>query len=387
MKSNYKRLGDYIRQVSVKNADLSTTDLCGVNYQKYFMPSVANVVGTDLKGYKVVAKNQFACNLMHVGRDECLPIALHKGEHPIIVSPAYYCFEVKDESKILPDYLFLWFKRKEFDREACFYTDADVRQGLIKSSFLDMKVNVPPIEEQRKRVSEYQAIEQRIENNLRLIATLEATAQTIYRKMFVDDIDMENLPEGWRMGTIGEICEINTDNISSKDNFLEIQYLDSSSVTRNIFEKYQTLNTYVDEVPSRAKRKVKKGDIVYSTVRPNLRHYGIMKGDVTNVIVSTAFAVIRSHCNSISNELLYLMLTDDNTTEYLQGIAEMSKATYPSVTPEDISLLNIIIPSDSVNINNINRNIKCCFDFIYYKSKENKELSNLQSLLLAKIGL
>lgn len=208
MKSNYKRLGDYIRQVSVKNADLSTTDLCGVNYQKYFMPSVANVVGTDLKGYKVVAKNQFACNLMHVGRDECLPIALHKGEHPIIVSPAYYCFEVKDESKILPDYLFLWFKRKDFDREACFYTDADVRQGLIKSSFLDMKVNVPPIEEQRKRVSEYQAIEQRIENNLRLIATLEATAQTIYRKMFVDDIDPENLPEGWRMGTIGDLFEL-----------------------------------------------------------------------------------------------------------------------------------------------------------------------------------
>lgn len=206
MKSNYKRLGDYIRQVSVKNADLSTTDLCGVNYQKYFMPSVANVVGTDLKGYKVVAKNQFACNLMHVGRDECLPIALHKGEHPIIVSPAYYCFEVKDESKILPDYLFLWFKRKEFDREACFYTDADVRQGLIKSSFLDMKVNVPPIEEQRKRVSEYQAIEQLIENNLRLIATLEATAQTIYRKMFVDDIDMENLPEGWRKGKLKDIA-------------------------------------------------------------------------------------------------------------------------------------------------------------------------------------
>lgn len=210
MKSNYKRLGDYIRQVSVKNADLSTTDLCGVNYQKYFMPSVANVVGTDLKGYKVVAKNQFACNLMHVGRDECLPIALHKGEHPIIVSPAYYCFEVKDESKILPDYLFLWFKRKEFDREACFYTDADVRQGLIKSSFLDMKVNVLPIEEQRKIVSEYQTIEQRIENNRRLIATLEATAQAIYRKMFVDDIDPENLPEGWRMGTIGDLADFIT---------------------------------------------------------------------------------------------------------------------------------------------------------------------------------
>lgn len=387
MKSTYKRLGDLISPISIKNSDLRTTDLRGVNYQKYFMHSVANTVGVDLSAYKLVEKGQFACNLMHVGRDECLPIALHCEEQPIIVSPAYFTFQVKDENKILSEFLFLWFRRREFDRQACFYTDADVRQGLIKSAFLNMEIPVPSIEEQRKIVAEYQAIKQRIENNRRLIATLEATAQTIYRKMFVDDIDPENLPDGWRMGTIGEFCEINTDNISSKDNFLEIQYLDSSSVTRNIFEEYQTLNTHIDEIPSRAKRKVKKGDIVYSTVRPNLRHYGIMKGDVTNVIVSNAFAVIRSHCNSISNELLYVMLTDDNTTEYLQGIAEMSKATYPSVTPKDISLLKVIIPSNSVGISNINRNIKCCFDFLYYKSQENKELSNLQSLLLAKIGL
>lgn len=386
MKSNYKRLGDYIRLVDVRNKDLAVKKLVGLTINKAFIPSVANTIGTDLSNYKVISENQFACSLMQVSRDSKMPVAIFK-ENKAIMSPAYPMFEVYRPNELMPDFLMMWFSRSEFDRQAAFYAVGGVRGSLTWEDFCDLTLPIPPIEEQRKIVSEYQAIEQRIENNRRLIATLEATAQTIYRKMFVDDIDPKNLPEGWRMGTIGEICEINTDNISSKDNFLEIQYLDSSSVTRNIFEKYQTLNTYVDEVPSRAKRKVKKGDIVYSTVRPNLRHYGIMKGDVTNVIVSTAFAVIRSHCNSISNELLYLMLTDDNTTEYLQGIAEMSKATYPSVTPEDISLLNVIIPSDSVNINNINRNIKCCFDFIYYKSQENKELSNLQSLLLAKIGL
>lgn len=178
---------------------MRTTDLRGVNYQKYFMHSVANTVGVDLSAYKLVEKGQFACNLMHVGRDECLPIALHCEEQPIIVSPAYFTFQVKDENKILSEFLFLWFRRREFDRQACFYTDADVRQGLIKSAFLNMEIPVPSIEEQRKIVAEYQAIKQRIENNRRLIATLEATAQTIYRKMFVDDIDPENLPDGWRM--------------------------------------------------------------------------------------------------------------------------------------------------------------------------------------------
>ena len=206
MKSTYKRLGDLITPFSEKNSELVTSDLRGVNYQKYFMPSVANTHGVDLSNYKVIRNNQFACNLMHVGRDECLPIALHKGDKPIIVSPAYFSFHVNDESEILSDYLFIWFKRPEFDREACFYTDADVRQGLVKSAFLDMNIAVPPIEEQRKIVAEYQAIERRIESNRRLIATLEATAQTIYRKMFVDNIDPEDLPKGWRMGKMKDVA-------------------------------------------------------------------------------------------------------------------------------------------------------------------------------------
>lgn len=387
MRSTYKRLGDYIRQVDVRNRDLTVDKLLGLNIAKQFIPSIANTIGTDMTNYKVVKPRQFGYVPVTSRNGDKITIALYEGEEPCIISQAYVAFEVKDETELLPEYLMMWFRRLEFDRYVRFKSHGSAREVFEWEEMCEVMLPVPPIEEQRKIVSEYQTIERRIENNRRLIATLEATAQTIYRKMFVDDIDPENLPEGWRMGTIGEICEINTDNISSKDNFLEIQYLDSSSVTRNIFEEYQTLDTHIDEIPSRAKRKVKKGDIVYSTVRPNLRHYGIMKGDVTNVIVSTAFAVIRSHCNSISNELLYVMLTDDNTTEYLQGIAEMSKATYPSVTPEDISLLKVIIPSNSVGISNINRNIKCCFDFLYYKSQENKELSNLQSLLLAKIGL
>lgn len=385
-KGEMKRLGDYIREVDVRNRDLEVTKLMGINIGKYFMPSVANVIGTDLSNYKIVGKGQFACNLMHVGRDEKIPIALLYTNERIIVSPAYWVFEVSNTTQLLPDYLMLWFRRNEFDRNAWFYTDSDVRGGMSKEALMDMTLPIPPIEQQQKIVAEYEAITRRIRLNEQIIAKLEETAQTLYRKMFVDGIDKENLPEGWRMGTLGEIAEINTDNISAKDKFKEIRYLDSSSVTQNVFDEYQIFNVLQDEIPSRAKRKVKHNDIVYSTVRPNLKHYGIIKDDVENVIVSTAFAVIRSHCNSISNDLLYLMLTDDKNTEYLQGIAEMSKATYPSITPEDISALEIVIPIESVGISNINQSVKYCFDFVCYKHRENKKLQELQSLLLVKLG-
>ena len=384
-KGEMKRLSDYIREVDVRNRNLEVTKLVGLTIDKSFIPSVANVIGTDLSKYKIIRKEQFACSLMQVSRDGKVPIAMLE-EREAIMSPAYPVFEVFDTTKLLPQYLMMWFSRKEFDREASFYAVGGVRGSLTWEDFCDMTLPIPPIEQQQKIVSEYEAITRRIRLNEQIITKLEETAQTLYRKMFVDGIDKENLPEGWRMGTLGEIAEINTDNISAKDKFKEIRYLDSSSVTQNVFDEYQIFNVLQDEIPSRAKRKVKHNDIVYSTVRPNLKHYGIIKDDVENVIVSTAFAVIRSHCSSISNELLYLMLTNNKNTEYLQGIAEMSKATYPSITPEDISALEIVIPIESVSISNVNQSVKYCFDFVCYKHRENKKLHELQSLLLAKMG-
>lgn len=204
--STYKRLGDYIREINVRNKDLSVTKLMGINIEKYFMPSVANVIGTDMTNYKVVANGQFACNLMHVGRDEKIPVALNT-EDSIIVSPAYFVFEVCNEA-LLPEYLELSFRNPEFDRNAWFHTDADVRGGMDKDGMKDLLIPVPPIEEQRSIVNRYKAIENRIANNKQTIAKLEEAAQALYRKMFVDGIDVENLPEGWRMGCLGEVCSI-----------------------------------------------------------------------------------------------------------------------------------------------------------------------------------
>lgn len=207
-KENYRRLGDYIREVDVRNRDLEVKELLGINIGKYFMPSVANVVGTDLSNYKIVYKNQFACNLMHVGRDEKIPIAILDDCESAIVSPAYFTFEISDYDVLLPQYLMMWFRKPEFDREAWFYTDGDVRGGMSKSALLDMSLPVPPIEQQRKIVAEYEAVSRRIRLNEQMITRLEETAQTLYRKMFVDGIDKENLSEGWRIRTLGDVAHI-----------------------------------------------------------------------------------------------------------------------------------------------------------------------------------
>lgn len=198
MRSNYKRIGDFIKQVSLKNTEGEFDELLGINIDKFFMPSVANVIGTDLKRYKVVKKHQFACNRMHVGRDYRIPIALSRSETPFIVSPAYTVFEITDTSIIDPDYLMMWFSRPEFDREVWFHTDADVRGGLPWGMFCDIELPIPSIEKQRAIVKEYNTVVNRIKLNEELNRKLEETAQAIYKEWFVDfnfPITEESCPE------------------------------------------------------------------------------------------------------------------------------------------------------------------------------------------------
>jgi len=198
MQRTYKTLGDYIVPIKTKNSDLKAKELLGINIDKFFMPSVANVVGTDLSKYKVVKKNQFACNRMHVGRDNRIPIALSDRDEPFMVSPAYDVFKIKDTSILHPDYLMMWFSRKEYDRNAWFYTDADVRGGLAWDAFCAMKFPLPSPEKQHEIVAEYNTVKNRIELNNQLIQKLEETAQAIYKQWFVDfefPVTAESHPE------------------------------------------------------------------------------------------------------------------------------------------------------------------------------------------------
>ena len=197
----YKRLGEYIREVNVRNRELKVTRLMGLNMKKAFIPSVANVIGTDFSSYKIVRKVQFGCVLMKVGRDGISSIALLEDDEPIIISGAYYVFEVKDPNVLLPEYLMLWIRRPEFDRILWFKAGADVRGSVSFEAFCDMPIYVPNIGRQREIVSEYETLTHRIRLNEQMIEKLEATAQALYRHTFVDNIDKQNLPKGWHLAT------------------------------------------------------------------------------------------------------------------------------------------------------------------------------------------
>jgi len=162
MKSNYDVLGNHIRLIDNRNKDSITDRVLGINIDKYFMPSVANVIGTDLSRYKLIEKGQFACNPMHVGRDERLPVSLYTEETPAIVSPAYFMFEIIDQSTLNCEYLMMWFRRPEFDRICWLKTDGSVRGGIAWDDICRMELPVPPIDEQIEIVKSYKAIEDRI---------------------------------------------------------------------------------------------------------------------------------------------------------------------------------------------------------------------------------
>lgn len=205
-KTYMKRLGDYIRQVDVRNRDLAVDNLLGLSISKQFIPSIANTIGTDMANYKVVQPRQFGYVPVTSRNGDKITVALYNGDKPCIISQAYIVFEVTDTDKLLPEYLMMWFRRPEFDRYARFKSHGSAREVFEWDEMGDVMLPVPSIEEQRKIVAEYQAVERRIENNRRLIASLESTAQTIYRKMFVDNIDPEDLPQGWRMGKMKDVA-------------------------------------------------------------------------------------------------------------------------------------------------------------------------------------
>ena len=143
---------------------------------------------------------------------------------------------------------------------------------------------------------------------------------------------------------ISDICNINNANISKKDNYQFINYLDTSNLTEGVIDDLQKLIIGKDKIPSRAKRKVKRNDILISTVRPNQKHYGIIKDEEENLIVSTGFAVLSANNNIVDSGYLYRFLTQDLITNYLQAIGETSTSTYPSIKPSDIANLNIDLP-------------------------------------------
>ena len=371
----YRRLGDYIREMNVRNRDEKVTKLVGLTIDKAFIPSVANVIGTDLSTYKVIRREQFACSLMQVSRDGKMPVAMFE-EDEAIMSPAYPMFEVVDKTELLPKYLMMWFSRSEFDREASYYAVGGVRGSLTWEDFCNMRLPIPSIDRQREIVEEYETLSDRISLNEQMIQKLEATAQTLYRKMFVDGIDKENLPEGWRMGTLTEIAT----------------YLNGIAC-----QKYETQDdTYL---PVLKIRELSQGHCDNSSDHVEItipKEYIINSGDVVFSWSATLFIDIWSGGKCALNQHLfkvfsdnypkwfYYMWTQNHIAEWKRLIS--AKATSMGhIKREDLESAVVIIPS-SISLKDMDMQMSPIFDMYILKKQENLKLTELQSLLLAKMG-
>ena len=384
-KAEYKRLGDYIREVNVRNRELKVTKLVGLTIDKAFIPSVANVIGTDLSNYKVIQREQFACSLMQVSRDGKMPVAMFE-EEEAIMSPAYPMFEVIDKTVLMPQYLMMWFSRSEFDREASYYAVGGVRGSLTWEDFCNMRLPIPSITRQREIVSEYETLSNRIRLNNQMIQNLEATAQALYRKTFVDNIDKENLPEGWRMGMIGEFCEVitkgttpSTYNEEGRVNFVKAETILPEHCIEKKMLAHIDENIHCNEL----KRSIVKENDILFTIAGTLGKFCIVDKSVLPANTNQAVAIIRIDESKVYPIDIYAMFVGGAHEDYCKR--NIQQAVQANLSLETISRLPIVLPPNDM-MNMFHNHVALIFHSIYLKQQEISKLTELQSLLLAKMG-
>ena len=203
MEKGYKILGNYIRLVDERNRNLAITKLLGVSINKKFIPSIANIVGTDLSNYKIVRTGQFAYGPVTSRNGEKISIA-YLDEEDCIISSSYTVFEVENKEELDPEYLMLWFSRPEFDRYARYKSHGSVREIFDWNELCMVELPVPDIEKQRKIVKAYKTITDRIDLKQKINDNLDDTAQTLYQKYFESNSDKSS----WKQGTVGDVLQL-----------------------------------------------------------------------------------------------------------------------------------------------------------------------------------
>lgn len=402
--TTYHPLGDYIRPVDVRNRDLQVTKLLGLSIEKCFIPSIANTIGTDMSTYKVVMPGQFAYGPVTSRNGDKITIALYTGDEPAIISQAYVVFEIMDAgvpvethgraslpdapSQLLPEYLMMWFRRPEFDRYARYHSHGSAREIFDWAEMCATMVPVPPITEQRAVVADYEAVARRIAVAKRTIATLQDTAQTLYRKMFVDGIDKENLPEGWRWGKLGEVCEIKGGKRLPKGEELTDQkgshpYLKVADMTS---DKYVVLNNKIQYVQDEIQKQiqnyiVKTNDIILSIV-------GTI-GNVNTIDESLNGANLTENCvrfvnvkKITSNYLYQYLVSKEGQRQIEQGIVGGVQGKLPIY---NIASIPILVPSSESmtkwekDQTAIDGTLKCTI-------REIEKLTETQTIILSGMG-
>ena len=356
----YQRLGDYIREVNVRNRELKVTHLLGMSISKCFIPSIANTIGTDMSTYKIICRNQFAYVPVTSRNGEKITIALQADEETAIISQAYTVFEIKEQEQLMPQYLMMWFRRPEFDRYARFHSHGSAREVFDWDELCSVNIPIPSMTQQREIVEEYETLSRRIRLNERMIEKLEATAQALYRKMFVDNIDKENLPEGWRMGTIGELFELQRGFDLPSQNRVEGDFPIYASTGIAEFH-----NEYKVEPPCVVTgRSGTIGEVFYIDKKCWPLNTTLWVKDFKN---TPPFFV-------------YYKLKELDLGKTVSGFAAV-----PTLNRNDVHMMESLIPSMDL-LYEFEKEMTVIHHHLSITEQENELLTELQSLLLAKMG-
>lgn len=366
----YKTIEELVEKVDERNTDNKISDLIGVSIDKCFIKSVANTNGTDLSKYKIIRKNDFAVSLMQVSRDSKIPIARLEDYDVAIMSPAYPIFRVKDTSVVLPEYLEMWFKRPEFDREAAFIAVGGVRGSMPWEEFAKMKLPVPPMDKQKNIVKAYKTITDRIALKQKINDNLLATTQAIYKLWFVDFEPFDNVcPSDWGNGCVDDIAE-----------FYDSMRKPLSSLKRadmeRIYPYYGAVSIvdYVDDFIFDGEYLLLSEDGIYvvdENGHPLLQH-------ITGKFCANNHAHILKGKSGFNEDSLYLFLANTNMAPIVTGAAQ------PKINQANLKSFPITIPTSEV-IENFNALIQPFFDQRLSNEAEVKKLESLKDLLLSRL--
>lgn len=385
MKSNYKQLGQYIRQVDIRNVDGKEENLLGVSVQKQFIPSIANTVGTDFSKYKVVKKGQFTYIPDTSRRGDKIGIALLEDYEEGLVSNVYTVFEVIDRNQLMPEYLMLWFKRPEFDRYARFKSHGSVREIFGWDEMCKVELPVPSIEKQRSIVKEYQTITDRITLKRKIDDNLEATMQAIYKYYFIDFEPFKSqktqptklgyIPENWTICKFSDLCELLNGRAYNQDELLNYgkyrvlrvgNFFTQSTWYYSDMELEDNKYCYPDDLLFCWSASF--GLYIWNDVK-TIYHYHIWKIDFTKT-------------TSLYREYIYLYLK--------QEVEKLSKEGHGSVmahlTKSGVENLDIVSPPESV-IEEFHSKILPIIEQRKFVEKEIKKLRELQAVYLSRLSL
>ena len=369
--SDYQRLGDYIRPVDVRNRGLKVNLSQGICNAKYFQNP--KQVADNPETHKVVRTGQFAYNRATTRNGDKISIALREGPD-CTVSSAYQVFEIVDENQLDPKYLMMWFKRPEFDRLAIFYSHGSAHEFFEWDAMCEVRLPIPSIARQREIVEEYETLSRRIRLNEQMIAKLEETAQALYRKMFVDGIDKENLPERWRRGKLGEVAYYVDEKMSLAD-------IDESAyiATENMLKDKKGIVISTNKPEEGRGTKFAIDDVLVSNIRP---YFKKIWRATFNGVSSNDVLCFRAK-NEFNASMLYYTLEQDGFFDYV--MAGSNGVKMPRGDKEWIMKYPVTIPSKN-DVNEYEKTTTCLHLQSVCRKKENEIITELQSLLLARMG-